>query len=177
MFSNMVQSLIEHEQIRTTDAKAKELRRIAEPVISWAASVGSINVEKADAHDKAKLQHAMHMAQRVVRQRPVLQKLFQDIGPRFVGRPGGYTRIMKLGNRHGDAAPMSIIELVDFGDRRAADRAAAEEAAKEKGKKGGKKAAAEKQEAAPAKAEKKKAKSEGGEAKAEKKKAKKKKDE
>jgi large subunit ribosomal protein L17 len=114
MFSNMVTSLIEHERIKTTDAKAKELRKIAERTITWAASVGNlVESKKQDAADKARVVHAMRMAQRVVRQKDALHKLFHDVGPRLAARPGGYTRIMKLGHRHGDAAPMSIIELVD----------------------------------------------------------------
>jgi large subunit ribosomal protein L17 len=116
LFSNMVSSLIEHERIKTTDAKAKEIRPIVEKAITWATSVGNLVGEgkKRDADDQARVVHAMRMAQRVVKHRPSLEKLFQELGPRFVGRAGGYTRIMKLGNRHGDAAPMSIIELVDF---------------------------------------------------------------
>jgi large subunit ribosomal protein L17 len=115
MFSNMVASLIEHERIKTTDAKAKELRRVAERTISWATSVGNLTGEdrKKDPADQARIVHAMRMAQRVVKQRPALEKLFGEVGPRLVGRAGGYTRIMKLGYRHGDAAPLSIIELVD----------------------------------------------------------------
>ena len=114
MFSNMVTSLIEHERIRTTDAKAKELRKIAERTITWAASVGNlVESKKQDAADKARVVHAMRMASRVVRQKDALHKLFHDVGPRLAARPGGYTRIMKIGNSHGDAAPMSIIELVD----------------------------------------------------------------
>jgi len=116
LFSNMVSSLIEHERIKTTDAKAKEIRPIVEKAITWATSVGNLLGEgkKRDAEDQARVVHAMRMAQRVVKHRPSLEKLFNELGPRFVGRAGGYTRIMKLGNRHGDAAPMSIIELVDF---------------------------------------------------------------
>jgi large subunit ribosomal protein L17 len=114
LFSNMVSSLIEHERIRTTDAKAKELRRIAERTFSWASSVGNLVAnDKADAEDKARILHAIRMARRVVTHRPSLDKLFHELGPRFAARPGGFTRIMKLGFRHGDAAPMSIIELVD----------------------------------------------------------------
>jgi large subunit ribosomal protein L17 len=119
LFSNMVSSLIEHERIETTDAKAKELRRIAERTITWATSVGSLvggDKDKADAADRARVVHAMRMAQRVLKHRPSLEKLFSEIGPRFMGRPGGYTRIMKVRNRHGDAAPMSIIELVGRAD-------------------------------------------------------------
>jgi large subunit ribosomal protein L17 len=121
LLSNLVTSLIEHERITTTDAKAKELRKIAERTITWATSVGSlVNNEKVDAADKARIVHAMRQAQTVVKHKPTLQKLFEEVGPRFVGRAGGYTRIMKLGYRHGDAAPVSIIELVDFAEARKA---------------------------------------------------------
>ena len=121
LFSALVTSLFEHEHIKTTDAKAKEIRRIAEKAITWASSVGKIvNNEKSDAEDKARVVHAMRMAGRVVRHKPTLHKLFSEIGPRFVGRPGGYTRVLKLGHRHGDAAPMSIIELVERGAKEVA---------------------------------------------------------
>jgi large subunit ribosomal protein L17 len=143
LFSNMVSSLIEHERIRTTDAKAKELRRIAERTISWATSVGNlVGNEKSDAADKARVVHAMRMAQRVVKHRPSLEKLFSEIGPRMAARAGGYLRIMKLGNRHGDAAPISIIEFVDRAEQQH-DEPAPEET------KAGKKTAP-KAEAAPA---------------------------
>jgi large subunit ribosomal protein L17 len=133
LFSNMVASLIEHERIRTTEAKAKELRRIAERTISWATSVGNlIDNEKADADDKARVVHAMRMARRVLRHKEALDKLFHEIGPRMAGRPGGYTRILKLQNRRGDAAPMSLIELVDRAEAAAPEP---EPEAEEKGKK------------------------------------------
>src|SRR3954470_22303391 len=103
LFTSLVTALFEHEHIKTTDAKAKEIRRIAEKAITWAASVGKIvENEKADAEDKARGVHAMRMAGRVVKHKPTLKKLFSEIGPRFVGRPGGYTRVLKLGNRVGD---------------------------------------------------------------------------
>jgi large subunit ribosomal protein L17 len=147
LLSNLVQSLIEHERIKTTDAKAKELRRIAERTITWATSVGSlVGNDKADAADKAKIVHAMRQAQQVVKHKPTLHKLFNDVGPRFVGRAGGYTRIMKLGYRAGDAAPVSIIELIDYAEQKKASEPAAETT--EEPAKGKKKAA--KQEAAPA---------------------------
>jgi large subunit ribosomal protein L17 len=148
-----VTSLIEHERIHTTDAKAKELRKVAERTISWATSVGNlVGNDKADAADKARIVHAMRMAQRIVKHKPTLQKLFEDVGPRMVGRPGGFLRIMKLGYRHGDAAPISIIEFVD---RAAPEVEAAEsddqDETDEKPAKKKKAAKAEKQEAAPAK--------------------------
>jgi large subunit ribosomal protein L17 len=137
LFSNLVASLIEHERIQTTDAKAKELRRLAERTISWATSVGNLvgpgaSDKKKDADDEARVVHAMRMASRVLKHKPTLHKLFNEVGPRFVGRPGGYTRIMKVGNRHGDAAPVSIIELVD----RAQPETAAASGPESKGAKG-----------------------------------------
>jgi large subunit ribosomal protein L17 len=164
----MVSSLIEHERIRTTDAKAKSIRPIVEKAISWATSVGNLigDGKKKDAADQARIVHAMRMAQRVVKHKPSLDKLFNEIGPRLVGRAGGYTRIMKIGNRHGDAAPMSMIELVDFQVAQA--ETAAPESEEKPAKKAAKKAApkAEAQEAAAEKPAKKRApkKAEGGEA-------------
>jgi large subunit ribosomal protein L17 len=118
LMSSLVQALIEHERIRTTDAKAKELRRHIERTVTWATSVAPIitrgDSKKKDADDQARVVHAMRMAARVVRHKPALAKLFSEIGPRFVGRPGGYTRVLKLGHRVGDAAPMSLIEFVDY---------------------------------------------------------------
>lgn len=115
MFSHLAAALIEHERIETTDTKAKALRPIVEKTISWATSVGHImaNENNSDAQDRARIVHAIRMARRVVRQPSTLNKLFHDLGPRLVGRPGGYTRILKYRTRAGDAAPMSIIELVD----------------------------------------------------------------
>jgi large subunit ribosomal protein L17 len=158
LLSNLVTSLIEHERIKTTDPKAKELRKVAERTISWATSVGNlVGNEKNDAADKARVVHAMRQAQRIVKHKPTLQKLFEEIGPRLVGRPGGFLRIMKLGYRHGDAAPVSIVEFVDRAEPEAEESAApegeekaAKKPAKAKAKAPGK-AAAEKQEAAGAK--------------------------
>jgi len=98
MFRNMAVSLIEHEVIRTTVPKAKELRRVAEPLITLAKtdSVANRRLAFARTRDKA-----------------VVGKLFSEIGPRYADRPGGYTRILKCGSRPGDAAPMAYIELVD----------------------------------------------------------------
>ena len=94
----MVTSLLEHERIRTTDAKAKDLRRVAEKMITLG--------KRGDLH-------ARRQALRVIRSRSVTAKVFEDLANRFRDRPGGYTRVMKLGQRPGDAAPVSIIELVD----------------------------------------------------------------
>jgi large subunit ribosomal protein L17 len=174
LWSNMVSALIEHERVETTDVKAKELRRIAERTITWSTSLGDLLTKdeaKLDAEDRARKVHAMRMARRVVKDPATLQKLFDDVGPRFVGRPGGYTRVIKVRNRHGDAAPLSLVELVELGQEEAAPEPeetkkgakkakgepAAEAAAEEKPKKASKKKAesAEAAEEKPAKKAKK----------------------
>lgn len=94
---NMVTSFFEHERIQTTDAKAKELRKIAEKMITLG--------KRGDLH-------ARRQALSFVRSKKVVKKLFEEIAPRFQNRNGGYTRIIKAGRRHGDNAPLSIIELV-----------------------------------------------------------------
>jgi large subunit ribosomal protein L17 len=98
---NMATALFRHERIDTTTAKAKELRPYAEQLITLA--------RRGDLH-------ARRQAARKIQDREVLGKLFDDIGPRFDGRPGGYTRILKLGHRKGDAADMALIELVERAD-------------------------------------------------------------
>ncbi len=106
MFSNMANSLFEHEIIRTTLPKAKELRRVAEPLITMA---------KEDSVAKRRLAFAR------LRDRATVGKLFNELGPRYKERAGGYTRIMKCGYRPGDAAPMAYIELVDRPESGAAE--------------------------------------------------------
>ena len=98
MFSNMANSLFEHEIIKTTLPKAKELRRVAEPLITMA---------KEDSVAKRRLAFAR------LGDKAAVGKLFNELGPRYKERPGGYTRILKCGYRPGDAAPMAYIELVD----------------------------------------------------------------
>ena len=137
MWSNMVCSLIVHERVKTTDAKAKELKRIAERAINWSASLGDLltrDPEKLDADDKARVVHHKRMAQRVVKQPEALSKLFDEVGPRFIGRQGDFTRVLKLGNRHGDAAPVSLVELVEKGEKAAPEPKAPGPKAKAKGK-------------------------------------------
>jgi large subunit ribosomal protein L17 len=102
MWRNMVTSLLQREHLQTTDAKAKELRRWAERMITLG---------------KRNTLHARRQALAFVRSRSVVAKLFDDIAPRFASRPGGYTRITKLGSRRGDAAPVSLIELTERSDR------------------------------------------------------------
>lgn len=97
LLRNLVTSLIEHERIHTTDAKAKELRQVAERLVTLGK--------------RASL-HARRQAASFVRTRKAVRKLFEEIAPRYVNRSGGYTRIVKVGRRRGDAAPLSIIEFV-----------------------------------------------------------------
>ena len=98
MFRNMACSLLEHEVMKTTVPKAKELRRVAEPLITLAKSDSVANRRLAFSRTGSKA---------------VVGKLFSELGPRYQDRPGGYTRILKCGFRAGDAAPMAFIELVD----------------------------------------------------------------
>ena len=119
MFANMVTSLFEHEAIQTTDAKAKELRPMAEKLITLAKKGAAAEREAKDVVDDAQRQqlvakgvHARRQAARTVKDAFVLQKLFDDLSERFAERPGRYCRITKLGNRLGDAAPVSLIELL-----------------------------------------------------------------
>ncbi len=98
MFKNMTASLVEHEIIKTTLPKAKELRRVAEPLITLAKEDSVAN--RRLAFDR-------------LRNKATVGKLFTDLGPRYKERPGGYIRILKCGFRQGDAAPMAYVELVD----------------------------------------------------------------
>lgn len=98
MFRNMVSSLVEHELIKTTLPKAKELRRYAEPLIT---------LSKVDSVANRRLSFDR------VRDKSTVGKLFNELGPRYESRPGGYLRILKCGYRAGDKAPMAYVELVD----------------------------------------------------------------
>lgn len=98
MFRNMVTSLLNHEKITTTDAKAKEIRSVTEKMITLG--------KRGDLH-------AMRLAAAYIREKSVVTKLFNTIAPRYKERSGGYTRIIKLGIRQGDTAPISLIELVE----------------------------------------------------------------
>jgi large subunit ribosomal protein L17 len=100
MLRNMMNSIIQHEAIRTTLPKAKELRRVVEPMITLSKEASVAN--RRLAFDR-------------LRDRDSVTKLFDVLGPRFKARPGGYTRILKMGFRVGDNAPMALVELVDRG--------------------------------------------------------------
>jgi large subunit ribosomal protein L17 len=99
LYANLTASLIEHGRIRTTETKAKAVRPIVEKMITLGRD-GSI--------------HARRQALAYLRTQEVVHKLFSEVGPRFSDRPGGYTRVVKLGPRQGDSAPMAYLELVDY---------------------------------------------------------------
>jgi len=101
LFRNLVTALLEHERIRTTDPKAKEVRRLTDRIITLGKR-GSL--------------HARRRALAYVRKESVVRKLFDEVAPRFANRPGGYTRVIKLGPRLGDAAPQSIVELTEHAE-------------------------------------------------------------
>ena len=101
LLRNMVTELLDHEQMVTTVARAKELRPFAEKMITLG---------------KRETLHARRQALGVIRRKSVVAKLFETLAPRYSKRPGGYTRIIRLGNRKGDAAPLALIELVDRED-------------------------------------------------------------
>lgn len=142
MFRNMVTSLLRHERIETTTPKAKELKRIADKVITLG--------KRGSPHDRRE-------AYRQVRDVEVLNKLFESLGPRFASRPGGYTRVVKLRRRPGDNAEISLIELTERApaEAPAGEAGKPEKAARAEKAEGGKKAPTEKAPARKAAAEKK----------------------
>jgi len=125
MLRNLTANLITHERIETTDAKAKELRRVAERLITKATRLGKIAYtaqSELSAADKARRLHAERLVAAYVprfgvqadgTKVDIVEKVMLDLSKRFEGRPGGYTRIIKLGNRRGDNAPMVYIEFID----------------------------------------------------------------
>ena len=143
MLRNMSVSLLRHETIKTTLPKAKELRRVVEPLITLAKIDGDANRRLAFAR---------------LRDAEVVEKLFEDLGPRFKARPGGYTRILRMLPRAGDNAPMALMQLVDGPATAAGEEpAAAKKKASRKKKAAASDDAAPEAEAAPKKTRKKKA--------------------
>jgi large subunit ribosomal protein L17 len=150
MLRNMSVSLLRHETIRTTLPKAKELRRVVEPLITLAKTGSDANRRLAFAR---------------LRDVEIVEKLFADLGPRFKARPGGYTRILRMGPRPGDSAPMALMQLVEGPQpvaaeqpaegKKAVARAKAKSKAKAKAKPAAKSAAAEPEAPAPKKRRKK----------------------
>jgi large subunit ribosomal protein L17 len=127
MLRNLVTSVLRTESVRTTDTRAKEARKLVEKVITWA--------KKGDLHSR-------RMAARYVMDDGVLKEVFATTGPRFANRAGGYTRIVKLGRRHGDNAPVVILELTEKSakaEEEKATRKAKKEAKKEAERKAGEK--------------------------------------
>lgn len=108
MLRNMAASLLRHETIRTTVPKAKELRRVVEPLITLGKADSDANRRRAFAQ---------------LRDAEVVVKLFENLGPRFMARPGGYTRILRMDPRPGDAAPMALMQLLDQPERSASEAA------------------------------------------------------
>ena len=98
LFRNLISELIRHERIRTTEAKARAVRSDVEKIITLA--------KRGDLH-------ARRLASRTISDSDLLKKLFDEVAPRYVDRPGGYTRMLKLGPRQGDAAPMVLLELIE----------------------------------------------------------------
>lgn len=136
-------ALIKHKRITTTLAKAKELRLVVEPVITRAK-----NAVAGETADGPKNVHARRMTFAFLRDRDAVTALYKDVAPKVAARPGGYTRVVKLGRRYGDGAEMAIIELVDF--QLGAEKPAAKSAAKKEAK-GGRKKTSGPRKAAPKK--------------------------
>ncbi len=144
MLRNLTANLVLHERIETTDAKAKELRRVAERLITKAKRLGDVAYtpqEKLSAKDKARRLHVARLVSAYIprfgvrtekggdtKKIDLVEKVMLDLAKRFASRPGGYTRIVKFGPRRGDNAPMSLIELLG------ADDASAEDEGEKKGK-------------------------------------------
>ncbi|HEY2409908.1 MAG TPA: 50S ribosomal protein L17 [Polyangiaceae bacterium] len=160
MLRALTANLVAHERIETTDAKAKELRRVAERLITRAIRLGPVAYtphDKLSVADRARRQSAQQHMGRFLRRFSVVQKkggdsqkvdliekVFVDLAKRFKTRPGGYTRIIKLGRRRGDNAAMSLIEFVDQGEPHEAGKVTkSAEAKAPKAKKAGKSEAAE----------------------------------
>jgi large subunit ribosomal protein L17 len=157
MLRALTANLVAHERIETTDAKAKELRRVAERLITRAIRLGAVAYtpqDKLSLADRARRHAAQQQVGSYLRRFQVTQdgeestkvdlieKVFVDLAKRFKSRPGGYTRIIKLGRRRGDNAPMSVIEFVEKGEARAAAEPKSDTAKAPKAKKGEKAAAA-----------------------------------
>jgi large subunit ribosomal protein L17 len=114
MFNNLVTSLLTYGRIETTETKAKMMRRFAEETITLSTTVQALIAkgDKATPAEKAKILHARRQARLTVKTPDALQRLFNEIGPHFASRKGGYTRVLKTRVRKGDAAPMAFVELV-----------------------------------------------------------------
>jgi len=136
MFRNMVTSLFKHEKIRTTTPKAKALRTVADKMVTLGKKAYALESDEGQESVARRL-HYRRQALRVIREKEVVSKLFDEIAPRYSDRPGGYTRVLRLGRRIGDDADMAIIELVEekMPDRKGKGGKRKKGAAKSKAKK------------------------------------------
>jgi large subunit ribosomal protein L17 len=140
MYSNMVAALVTYGKIETTEAKAKELRSIADRTISWGVGVNDLlrkDRKKLSDIERARIVHAKRMARRVLKDEAALERLFAEVAPAMEGRPGGFTRVLKTRFRVGDAAPMALVALVAGGEVGEAPAPAAPTPAAKGGKKKG----------------------------------------
>ena len=113
LYANLVTSLFTHGRIETTEAKAKELRSVADATIRWGIDVADLVAKSAKTPaDRTKIVHAKRMARKVLKTDTAMAKLFNEIGPHFKERKGGFTRVLKTRFRRGDAASMAFVELV-----------------------------------------------------------------
>ncbi len=116
LFNNMVTSLMLHGRIQTTEAKAKELCKLADRVITFSKKVPHAGLASLEGEElrvaKARRVHAIRLARQHITNRDLLEVIFSEYSDRYAARPGGYTRIVKLGRRAGDNAPMALVELV-----------------------------------------------------------------
>ena len=116
MYSNMLMALVEHGRIKTTEHKARAVRSQVEKLVTRATRLGDIllkDPKKLDQEEAARRVHAIRTVRRTLRDRDSVLHLFEEIAPRYLGRPGGYTRLLKLGFRKGDNASMMLVEFVD----------------------------------------------------------------
>jgi large subunit ribosomal protein L17 len=116
MFSNMLVGLIRHGRIRTTEKRARILRSIAEKIVTRATSLGDLLLKdrsKLATEDRARMIHAMRLVKRTLKHTDAVIHLFEEVAPRYLGRPGGYTRMYKVGFRKGDNAPVALLEFIE----------------------------------------------------------------
>jgi large subunit ribosomal protein L17 len=111
-FASLATSLLLHKRIKTTEAKAKEMRHYVEPIITRAKN--SLAIKGDDAKSIATRIHARREIGKVIKDEAAIKALYTEIAPKVENRPGGYTRVVKLGFRHGDNAEMAVLELVDW---------------------------------------------------------------
>ena len=112
LFRGLVRSLVLHERIRTTEAKAKAVRPVAERMVTWGCRALQAAEQNDSPEGRARALHFRRKAFAFIQDNQVIRKVFDDLAPRYRERPGGYTRILKIGFRSGDAAPVVLLEFV-----------------------------------------------------------------